>query len=166
MINLTTINILWKANFILNLQKRYDKTLKIDNNCTWGLAKDWLEVYENWADRLSNNPRLNEISRLTFSQFYFKINKNQLKIVLKATYGLHPNKYFKILHLIFWGINLVTRRLHLYSNSRGEDDIKGLPISIDFCTRNTEFSLLFSIISPWYKLVRAAKPCELKSCSK
>ena len=95
MINLTTINILWKANFILNLQKRYDKTLKKDNNCTWGLAKDWLEVYENWADRLSNNPRLNEISRLTFSQFYFKINKNQLKIVLKATYGLHPNKYSK-----------------------------------------------------------------------
>ena len=58
-------------------------------------------MYENCANRLSNNLRLNEISILTLFQFYFKINRNQLEIVVKATYSLHPNKYFEILHLIF-----------------------------------------------------------------
>ena len=54
-----------------------------------------MEVYENCADRLNNNLRLNEISLLTFSQFYFKIN-NQLEIVVKATYSVRPNKYLEI----------------------------------------------------------------------
>ena len=50
-------------------------------------------MYENRADRSSNNLRLNKISILTFFQFYFKTNRNQLEIVVKATYGLHSNKY-------------------------------------------------------------------------
>ena len=96
------------------------------------MAEDWLEVYENCTDRLSNKLRLNEISILTFFQFYFKINRNQLEIVVKATYGLHSNEYFEILHLTVWERSLVTRRFGLHSNSRGADEIKGLPISIDF----------------------------------
>ena len=36
----------------------------------------------------------------------------------------------------------------LRSNSRGEDEIKGLQISIDFRNRNTELLLVSSIISP------------------
>ena len=58
-------------------------------------------MYENRADRLRNNLRLNEISILRFFQFYCKINRNQLEIVVKATYGLHSNKYLEILNLIF-----------------------------------------------------------------
>ena len=54
-----------------------------------GFAEDCLEVYKNGADNLSNNLRLNEISLLIFFQFYCKINRNQLEIVVEATYGLH-----------------------------------------------------------------------------
>ena len=98
-------------------------------------------MYENCADRLSNNLRLNEITILSFLQFYCKITRNQLEIVVKATYGLHSNKYFEILNLTFWGASLVTRRFELHSNSRGADEIKGLPISIDFCNR--KFLILY-----------------------
>ena len=63
-INFTTINISGYSNFILGLKKGYGKTQY--TNCKWGLTDDWLEVYENRADRLSNNLRLNEISVLTF----------------------------------------------------------------------------------------------------
>ena len=115
------------------------------------MAEDWLEVYETCADRLSNNLRLNEISLLSFFQFYRKINRNQLEIVANGTYGLHSNKYFEILNLTFWGRSLLMRHFGLHSNSRGADEIKGLPVSIGFCNRNTELLLLFSIISPWWK---------------
>ena len=107
-------------------------------------------MYENRADRLSNNLRLNEISILRFFQFYCKKNRNQLEIVVKVTHGLHSIKYFEILNLTFLGRSLVTRCFGLHSNSRGADEIKGLPISIEFCNRNTELLLLFSIISPCY----------------
>ena len=116
-----------------------------------------MKVYENRADRLSNNLRLNEISILSFLQFYCKINRNQLEIVVKATYGLHSNKYFEILNLTFWGRSLVTRRFGLHSNSRDADEIKGLPISIDFCNKNTQLLLLFSIISPCLKVQKTPK---------
>ena len=135
----------------MNLKKGYDKTLKYIPT----LSEDWLEVYENCADRLSNNLRLNEISTLSFFQFYCKINRNQLEIVVKATYGLHSNKYFEILNLTFWGSSLVTRRFGLHSDSWGTDEIKGLLISIDFCNRNTELLLLLSIISSWWNHVVA-----------
>ena len=115
------------------------------------MAEDWPEIFENWADHLSNNLRLNEISILTFSQNYCKINRNQSESIVKATYGLHPTKYFEILNLIFWWRSLVTRRFGLHANSWVADEIKDFPISIDFCNRNTEMLLLFSIISPWWK---------------
>ena len=47
-------------------------------------------MYENCADSLSNNLRLHEISIFIFFQFYKKISRNQLEIVVEATYGLHP----------------------------------------------------------------------------
>ena len=112
-------------------------------------------MYENRADHLSNNLRLNEISILIFFQFYCRINRNQLEIVVKATYGLHANKYFEILNLTFGGRSLVTRRFGLHSSSREADKIKDLLISIYFCNKNTELLLLFSIISPcFYKRIK------------
>ena len=103
------------------------------------MDEDWLKVYENGVDRLSNNLRLNKIS--TFFQFYLKRIRNQLEVIVKETYSLHPNKYFEI----FWERSLVMRRFGFHSNSRGADEIKGLSISIDFC--NTELLLLLSITS-------------------
>ena len=105
-------------------------------------------MYENRADRLSNNLRLNEISILSFFQFYFNIDRNQLEISLEATYGLHPNKFLEIMHLTFCGRSLVTLCFGLPSNSRDADETKDLPISIDFRNRITELLLLCSIISP------------------
>ena len=120
------------------------------------MDEDWLKVYENGVDRLSNNLRLNEIS--TFFQFYLKRIRNQLEVIVKETYSLHPNKYFEI----FWERSLVMRRFGFHSNSRGADEIKGLSISIDF--RNIELLLLLSIISllsntciRWYYRKKEAK---------
>ena len=45
------------------------------SNYRRGFAEDCLEVIENCADHLSNL-RLNEISILTFFQFYCKISRN------------------------------------------------------------------------------------------
>ena len=53
-------------------------------------------MYENRADHLNNNLRLNEISILIFSQFYSKINRKQSEIVIEATHGLHAYQYFAI----------------------------------------------------------------------
>ena len=83
---------------------------------------------------LSNNLRLNEIPILIFFQFYCKINRKQLEIVLEESYDLHPDKYFEILNQTFGGRSPVTRRFWLHSNSRGVDDMRDLPISIDFHT--------------------------------
>ena len=88
-------------------------------------------MYENCTDHLSNNLRLHEISILMFFQFYCKINRNPFEIVVEATYGLRPNKYFEILHLKFGGRSLLMRLFGLYSNSLGADEIRDLPISID-----------------------------------
>ena len=50
-----------------------------------------LTVYKliNHADYLSSSLRLNEISILTFLQFYCKIKRNQLELVIEGAYGLH-----------------------------------------------------------------------------
>ena len=124
------------------------------------MAEDCLEVYENRADRLSNNLRLCEISILTFFQFYFK-NRNQLEIVVIATYGLYPNKYFEILDLTFWGRSLVTKRFGIDSYSWGADEIKDLLILIDFHNRNMELLFLFSIISPCFRKYSVGWSCLL-----
>ena len=47
-------------------------------------------MYENRADSLGNNLRLHETAILIFFQFFYKISRNQLEIVVEATYGLHP----------------------------------------------------------------------------
>ena len=75
-------------------------TTKIPERRQWrGFAKDCLEMYENRADHLSNNLKLNQISMLIFFQFYCKTNRNQLKIVLESLYGVQVNKYFEILKI-------------------------------------------------------------------
>ena len=116
-------------------------------------------MYENRTDHLSNNLRLNEISILIFYQFYFKIKRNKLEIVVKATYGLHPNKYFEILNLTFWGRSVVTRRFGLQSISRGADEIKGLPISIDFCKRNMGIAAIYYYISMFSFVIFFEETC-------
>ena len=55
------------------------------------------------------------------SQSYYKINRNQLQIVVRRTRGLHSNNYFEILNLIFGGRNLVTSCFGLHLNSRGAE---------------------------------------------
>ena len=50
-----------------------------------------MNVYENLADHLTNTLRLNEISIITFFQFYCKLNWSQSEIVVEATYGLQSN---------------------------------------------------------------------------
>ena len=75
--------------------------------------------------------------------------EKQIEMVVKATYDLHRNKYFEIFSLTFCGRSLVTKRFGVHSNSQGADEIKNLPILIDFRNRNTELPLLLSIMSPW-----------------
>ena len=89
-------------------------------------------MYENRSDNLSNNLRLNEISILIFFQFHCKINRNRLEIVLEATYGLQPYKYYEILNLKFWGRSKVIKRSRFHSNSQGVHEIKDFPVSVDF----------------------------------
>ena len=112
---------------------------------SWGLTGSVWKSH--WS--FKQQPEIKWISILTFFQFYFKINRNQLEIVVKATYGLYPNKYFEILHLTFWGGSLVTKRFGFHSNSWGADEIKRLAILIDFRNRNMELLLLCSIIYSW-----------------
>ena len=98
----------------------YDKTLK--NIPT--ISEDLLKTCrKNHTDHLTSNLRLNEVSTLILFQFYCKINRNQLEIVVEGTYALHPKKYCKILDIIFGGRSLVVRDLGLLSNSRGVDTI-------------------------------------------
>ena len=48
---------------------------------------------ENRADHLSNNLSLDEISMLIFFGFSCKTNRNQLEIIVEATYGLWSTPY-------------------------------------------------------------------------
>ena len=130
MIKLTTIYNLRSVTGFLDLKNRYDKTLKNIPTIS-GFAEDFPEVYENCADILRNYLRLNEIYILILFQFNRKANRNQLEIVVEPTYGLYPNKYFKILNIIFGGRSLVTRSFGLHSNTRGAEEIRDSSISID-----------------------------------
>ena len=130
----------------------------------WGFAEDWLKLYENCTDSINNNLRLSEIYIVTFFGFYFKINRNQLVIIVKATYSWYNSKYFEILHLTYWGESLVTIIFGFHSSSWGADEIKVLAISIDFRNRKRELLLLFSIISSWFGVVmeiRSKIHCQL-----
>ena len=64
-------------------------TVQVENTkCKWGLLEDWLEVFVNGADGLSNNLRLNEISILTFSQFYVKVKQKPIRNSCKSNLWL------------------------------------------------------------------------------
>ena len=93
----------------------------------------------------SINLRLDEISILIVFQFYWKISRNQLEIVVEGTYSQHPNQYFEILNLRFRRKHQLTKRFKLHSNSRGTPEIRDLPIWKIFAHRNTQLLLLFSI---------------------
>ena len=71
---------------------------------------------------------------LSFSSFAEKINRNQLEVVVEATYGLRPSKYFETMSQSFGGRSLMTKRFGFHLNSRGPDEIRDSPISIGFCT--------------------------------
>ena len=104
-------------------------------------------MYKNHTDHLSNNLWLNEMSILTFFQFYFKINRNQLERVVKVTYGLHPNKCLNTESKIFRmkpGDKTCWASFKSLSRWWEQD----LPITIDFRSKNIELLLLFSTISP------------------
>ena len=160
MIKFTIVNILGQTN-ILDLKKENDKTLKNIPTCGRGFAENSLEGYENCADHLSNNLRLNEISVLTFFQFYCKINRNQSKTVVESIYGLYPNQCFEILNLKFRGRSLVTRRFRFHSNSQGADEIIDLPILIDFCIQK------HGVITPvqcYIAMPRLIGICRIQRC--
>ena len=84
MIKLTFINILGYPDSTLDFKKGF-------TNCKRGFVENCLEVYGNRANHLKNNLRLNEISILIFFQFYCKIKRKRLEIVVETTYDLHPN---------------------------------------------------------------------------
>ena len=92
-----------------------------------------------------------EIKRNLYTELFAISLQNKQKPVRNSC-KTDSNEYFEILNLTFWGRSLVVRRFGHHSNSRGADEIKGLPISIDFYNRNMELLLLFSIISPCYNL--------------
>ena len=123
------------------------------------MPEDWLEVYENCAYRLSNNLRLSETFILPFFPILFQDKQKLIRNSFKETYGLQTNKYFELFYLTFWGRSLVMISFRLYSNSRGANEIKGLPISIEFCNRNMELLLLFGIISPCFKVACTVQIC-------
>ena len=95
MIKSTTNKIVGQPNVILNLKKMYNETPK--NIPT--VSQDLIGI-------------LKKISVLIFFQFYFKINRNQLEIVVKVSYGLHHDQYSEILNL-----NLAVSRFGFHSNS-------------------------------------------------
>ena len=84
---------LCNTNFTVNLtpfrNMNLIKLLKY-TSCKQGFAEDCQEGYENRTDHLNNNLRLKEISIFIFFQFCCKIIRNQLEIVVEATYGLIP----------------------------------------------------------------------------
>ena len=61
--------------------------------------EDCLEVYENCVDQSKNKLRLRKPLYLFFFQFYCKIKRIQLEIVVETTYALNPYQYFQILNL-------------------------------------------------------------------
>ena len=110
---------------------------------------------------LMNNLRLNEISVLTFFQFYCKINRNQSETVAEPIYGLYPNQCIEILNLKFRGRSLVTRHFRFHSNSRGADEIKDLPILIDFRIQK------HGVITPvqyYISMLRLIGICRIQRC--
>ena len=96
MIKLAFLNILVQLNCILNLKEGYYKTIKNILN----FAEDCLVVYEIRIDYLFSNLRLDEFFTLSFFPISVqKKKRNKLETVLGEAYGLHLNKYLKLINL-------------------------------------------------------------------
>ena len=96
MIKLAFLNILVQLNCILNLKEGYYKTIKNILN----FAEDYLVVYEIRIDYLFSNLRLDEFFTLSFFPISVqKKKRNKLETVLGEAYGLHLNKYLKLINL-------------------------------------------------------------------
>ena len=66
-------------------------------------------------------------------KFDSKIKRNLLEVILEKTYGPQLSKYFKLINLKLGRRRLVTNHFVLHSDLRGVDDIKHIPILINFC---------------------------------
>ena len=133
---------IWKKDLI--------KLFKNISAVSEDLLRIYLEVYENSTDNLNNNLGLIEISILIFFQFYCKINRNWLEIVVDATYGLYPilillNIEFKILRK---SPGDEAFQILLKFSRCGWD--QRLVDFNRFSSIETKLLLLFSIISPWF----------------
>lgn len=96
MIKLAFLNILVQLNCILNLKEGYYKTIKNILN----FAEDCLVVYEIRIDYLFSNLRLDEFFTLSFFPISVqKKKRNKLETVVGEAYGLHLNKYLKLINL-------------------------------------------------------------------
>ena len=104
-----------------------------------------MEVYENRVDGLSKNLEINEIFILVFFQFYCKINRKQLEIVVEVTSDLRVNKYFAIKNVKFGGSGLVPRCFEFHSISRGAAEIGDQLISKYFGTQNYGLFVIISL---------------------
>ena len=91
-------------------------------------------MYEDRADHLSNNLRLNEISILIFFRNLPQNKQKPIRNSCRNNLWSKSFQYFEILNLKFCGKNLEMKCVGFHSNSRGTDEIKDLPISIDFQT--------------------------------
>ena len=117
-----SISVAW-ANIL------FSSSENLNNNQTYNHQY----LYEDRADHLSNNLRLNKIFKLIFFQLYCKISRNQLETLREAAYGLHPNLSFEILNLKILRRSQVARRLGIYSNSQGADFNRFLYIETRSC---------------------------------
>ena len=80
----------------MNLKEGYYKTIKNILN----FAEDCLVVYEIRIDYLFSNLRLDEFFTLSFFPISVQNKKrNKLETVLGEAYGLHLNKYLKLINL-------------------------------------------------------------------
>ena len=80
----------------MNFKEGYYKTIKNILN----FAEDCLVVYEIRIDYLFSNLRLDEFFTLSFFPISVqKKKRNKLETVLGEAYGLHLNKYLKLINL-------------------------------------------------------------------
>ena len=80
----------------MNLKEGYYKTIKNILN----FAEDCLVVYEIRIDYLFSNLRLDEFFTLSFFPISVqKKKRNKLETVVGEAYGLHLNKYLKLINL-------------------------------------------------------------------
>ena len=95
MVKLTIVNILGQPNDILGLKKQFD-------NCGRGFTEYYLEGYENCADHLSNNLRLNEISKLTFFPILLQNKQKPVRDSCKRNLWSTPSLVLRNIEFKIW----------------------------------------------------------------